>query len=396
MKSRLIERILVVTMLVISIGGIAVLGIWRALGGTPSLDAVRSLAREQRFAQAQDLLDRYLRVHPESVRARLLMAELTTEATNSHPKIALEQLQKIQPDTQKQAALVKFLEGKAQFHLGRYDLSETSWRESLRLDPIVPEAGWALVDLLDKEGRAEEAHRLGMKLHEIETDPVDRVRILLEMCRLDIEVPDPVSQVELFEPLVRQHPEHLPLNIMLGLALTRVNRSEEGLKILEEALKRDPRSPDAWDARLSGLYLASEPDKLFQEFSQLPKELAADPRFAKHQGVIAQNSRDWAQAVRAYSLRLNSSHLTGASATGFASSSVKQAKPPSSSGSTASTRTTKQPTRKCAALTLRGSSQTRLPPSRGMTSISSEAPTTRPSRSSLWAFRRIQSSIAPG
>ena len=301
MKSRLIERILVVTMLVISIGGIAVLGIWRALGGTPSLDAVRSLAREQRFAQAQDLLDRYLRVHPESVRARLLMAELTTEATNSHPKIALEQLQKIQPDTQKQAALVKFLEGKAQFHLGRYDLSETSWRESLRLDPIVPEAGWALVDLLDKEGRAEEAHRLGMKLHEIETDPVDRVRILLEMCRLDIEVPDPVSQVELFEPLVRQHPEHLPLNIMLGLALTRVNRSEEGLKILEEALKRDPRSPDAWDARLSGLYLASEPDKLVQEFSQLPKELAADPRFAKHQGVIAQNSRDWAQAVRAYS-----------------------------------------------------------------------------------------------
>ena len=139
-----------------------------------------------------------------------------------------------------------------------------------------------------------------MQLHEIETDPRDRVRILLEMCRLDIEVPDPVSQVELFEPLVRQHPEHLPLNIMLGLALIRVNRSEEGLKLLEDSLKRNPRSADAWDARLSGLYLASEPDKLFQEFSQLPKELAADPRFAKHQGVIAQNSRDWAQAVHAY------------------------------------------------------------------------------------------------
>ena len=152
MKSRLLERILVVSMLVISMGGIAVLGIWRALGGTPSLDVVRSLAREQRFAQAQDLLDRYLRVHPESVRARLLMAELTTEATNSHPTVALEHLQKIQPETQKQAALVKFLEGKARFQLGRYDQSETSWRESLRLDPIVPEAGWALVDLLDKEG----------------------------------------------------------------------------------------------------------------------------------------------------------------------------------------------------------------------------------------------------
>ena len=143
MKSRLLERILVVSMLVIAIGGIAVLSVWHALGGTPSLDAVRSLAREQRFAQAQELLDRYLRVHPDSVRAQLLMAELTTEVTNCHPKIALEHLHKIQPETQQQAALVKFLEGKAQFQLGRYDQSETSWRESLRLDPIVPEAGWA-------------------------------------------------------------------------------------------------------------------------------------------------------------------------------------------------------------------------------------------------------------
>ena len=99
----------------------------------------------------------------------------------------------------------------------------------------VPEAGWALVDLLDKEGRVEEAHCLGMRMHEVETDARDRVRILLEMSRLDIEIPDPLSQVELFEPLVRQHPEHLALNLMLGLALTRVNRSEEGLKLLEEA-----------------------------------------------------------------------------------------------------------------------------------------------------------------
>ena len=33
---------------------------------------------------------------------------------------------------------------------------------------------------------------------------------------------------------------------------------------------------------------------------KLPKELAGDPRFAKHEGMIAQNANDWPRAVRAY------------------------------------------------------------------------------------------------
>ena len=56
------------------------------------------------------------------------------------------------------------------------------------------------------------------------------------MSRLDIETPDPLSQVELFEPLLKQHSEHLPLNLMLGLALIRVNRTEEGMKLLQSTL----------------------------------------------------------------------------------------------------------------------------------------------------------------
>ena len=228
------------------------------------------------------------------------MAELTTETTNSHPEVALQHLQAIQPVTPKQAALVRFFHGKAYFHLGRYDQAEESWRDSLRLDATVPEAGWALIDLLDKEGRVEAAHELGMRLHGIETDPRDRVRILLEMSRLDIEAPDPLSQVELFEPLVKQHPEHIPLNLMLGLALIRVNRSDEGLELLESTLRHDSASPEAWDAWLSGLHLASEPDRLVQEYSRLPKRIAGDPRFAKHQGMVAEIARNWPRAVQAY------------------------------------------------------------------------------------------------
>ena len=81
----------------------------------------------------------------------------------------------------------------------------------------VPEAGWVLIDLLDKEGRQKEAHRLGMRLHEIEPDPRDRVRILLEMSRLDIEAREArSSRILLLEPVVKQHPENLPLTLALG------------------------------------------------------------------------------------------------------------------------------------------------------------------------------------
>ena len=118
MKSRLPERILVVFMLAISLGGIATLGVCAALSGAPNLDAVRALAREKRFDQAQALLDRYLRAHPQNNRARLLMAELTTEPTHSRPAVALLHLGAIWPDSPG-AALVRFFEGKAYFHLGR-------------------------------------------------------------------------------------------------------------------------------------------------------------------------------------------------------------------------------------------------------------------------------------
>ena len=77
----------------------------------------------------------------------------------------------------------------------------------------------------------EEAHRLGMRLHEEEPDPRDRVRLLLEMSRLDIDQVSPGSQVQLFEPLVRQHPDNLPLALTVGLALVRDSRGEPGRRV---------------------------------------------------------------------------------------------------------------------------------------------------------------------
>ena len=247
------------------------------------------------------LLDRYLRAHPQNNRARLLMAELTTEPTHSRPAVAMRHLGAIWPDSPGQAARVRFFKGKANFHLGRYDLAEAFWREALQLDAIVPAAGWALLGLLESEGRLEEAHCLGMRLHEIEPDARDRARILLEMSRLDIKTPDPLKQVQFFEPLVRKHPEHLPLNLMLGLALTRIDRCDEGLNVLEEALRRNPRSPEAWDAWLCGLSVASKVGKLFQEFARLPAEIASGPNLRSIKAPWPRNARDWVGAARAYS-----------------------------------------------------------------------------------------------
>jgi tetratricopeptide (TPR) repeat protein len=283
-KGRLHKLFWILAAVVLSVGGIARLLIWRTVGPRPSLAEIRGLARARQFGRAQALLQHYLQDHLNNARARLLMADLATQPTNPHPALALEHLNAIRPESSNQAARVKLYEGKAHYQQGRYDLAETCWTEAMRLDSLVPEAGWMLVDLMDKESRTAEAHQLGMRLHEVEPDPRDRVRILLEMTRIDLETPDPLSQVELFEPLVKVHPEDLPISLTLGLALIRVNRSSEGLDILEDTLRRYPDSPEVWDAWLTGLYLASEADKLAKEFGRLPGALAADPRFAKHEG----------------------------------------------------------------------------------------------------------------
>jgi tetratricopeptide (TPR) repeat protein len=300
MKVRMPKAVMIVAAVVLAASGISALGIRHASGRNWSLNEILVLARDQKFEKAQTLLQQYLRVHPHDSRGHLLMAQVATEPSTARPDLALKHLRLIRPQSTKQAALVKFFEGKAHYQLRRYDLAETNWAQALKLDAIVPEAGWALVDLLDKESRTEEAHRLGMKLHEVEPDPRDRVRILLEMSRLDIEVVDPLSQVPLFEPIVQAHPENLPLSITVGLAMTRANRSDDGLKILGEALRRHPDAPEAWDAWFTGLYNASDAEKLAAEFSKLPKEFSSDPRFAKHEGMIAQNAKDWTRAVQAY------------------------------------------------------------------------------------------------
>ena len=109
----------------LSVGGIATLAARRSLAPTPDIAQIRALARAGQFPHAQTLLNRLLQTDPKNERAHLLMAQLTVEPANSHPDVTLRHLRKIRPDGPKQAARLKFVEGKARYQQGRYDLAES-------------------------------------------------------------------------------------------------------------------------------------------------------------------------------------------------------------------------------------------------------------------------------
>ena len=274
--------------------------IWRRMQAPPDLGAICALAREGQFDEAQGLMLRYLRAFPADNRAHLLMAQFAMDRPDAQPRLALDHLGRIRTTLPKETAVVRFSMGKAHYQQKQYVRAETCWEEALEVDPTVPEAGWAMIDLLDFQARLEEAHRLGMRLFEVEPDHRDQVRLLLEMTRLDIDRVAAGSVVQVFMPVWQEHPEHLPLAVAVGLALVRNSQSAEGIEVLRDALKRHPGSAEAWDGWLTGLDEGFQPGLLGQEFARLPRNLAADPRFAKHEGNVAQGAREWPRAVMAY------------------------------------------------------------------------------------------------
>jgi len=283
----------------------------RVLPPAANLTQIRELARNRQFEPAQSQLEAYLLAHRADNSAHLLMAQVATDRPVPQPVLALDHLRKIQPGSSNQAALVQFFMGKAQYQQGRYDLAEDCWREALRLDLKVPEAGWALFDLLGVEGRTVAAHQLGLRLHEIETDPRDRVQFLIEMIRLDIDKTAAGSIVILFQPLAEKVPDQLVIASTLGLALIHDSRVKEGLAILRASLKRHPDSPEAWDASLTGLEDSGEIGEHASEFARLPKPFASSPRFVRHEGLVAQGARDWQAASRAYGRALTEAPYDG-------------------------------------------------------------------------------------
>jgi tetratricopeptide (TPR) repeat protein len=279
--------------------GVLILGPPR-LGGSASLSGLNPLLQADRFDEAESLLTAYLHEHPESAQANMLMAQVALARQDQKPDLALRHLAKVRPHARPAQAIVRLNEGKAFSALGRYPQAEQAWLDALRIDPLVPEAGWALLGLYYVQGRRDDAHHLAMTLHASEPDAHDRVQLLLELLRQDAKTLVEETLVDTLKPIVTDHPEDLHSAIAQGRALVHTSRPDEGLAILRVAVARFAKNSEAWDAMLTGLEEAFRFDELDQALSRLPASLASEPRFAKHRGALAQSRRKWTVAATAY------------------------------------------------------------------------------------------------
>jgi tetratricopeptide (TPR) repeat protein len=291
---------------------LAAWGGWAATRPRPDLARARTLAELRRFDEAETQARWYLRAHPGSSPAHMLLAQILLNRLGgvephqgqlSDPRPAqeaLEHLRQVQPDNPILATLAKLYQGKAEYRLARLDAAEASWSDALRIEPRVPEAGWALLELYYLEGRGDDARRLALRLFEVEPDPHDRAQLLLELVRQDAQPLAPGSVVQWFEPLVERNPNDLHASLALGLALVHAGEIDRGLARLQAAAERRPHDADAWDAWLTGLDDAGQIDGLDEALARLPATLADAPRFAKHRARVAQERADWPAAVRDY------------------------------------------------------------------------------------------------
>jgi tetratricopeptide (TPR) repeat protein len=286
---------------------------WVVFSPPPSLDVARfkDLRSAGRYEAAAKLLESHLERLPGDEHAHLLLAQLLLERPDPAPDDAAEverasqaiaHLESVRASQLRgmDAALVELLRGKALFTLGDWDGSETALARALKLDPLVPEAGWGLLNQYYLEGRAKDAQALALRMHAIEPDRRDRVQFLLELIRQDAQPPDPASLVEVLAPIVAERPKQVRTTLTYGLALVRSSQIDAGLDVLKNFVEANPESVEGWATLLGALDDASRPEVYAQTFAQLPPALANDPRFTRHRARVAQERQDWPSAVASY------------------------------------------------------------------------------------------------
>ena len=225
---------------------------WDYLQSRPSLlDEAIMLAEAEKLDEAEAKVRAYLKKDPDRDAAHLLLSQIILErtVTPSNPtgkrspeaaQEALDHLSRVRPYNPRMAVAFQLSRGKALDRLLRFDEAEVAWLEALKVDPTAPKAGLDLLNLYYIQVREEEARRLALWLFQVETDPHDRVQLLLKLVELDARPPASGSLVRGFEPVVRQRPGELHCALALGLALTRHRRRREGHR---PAPPRDPNPP---------------------------------------------------------------------------------------------------------------------------------------------------------
>jgi tetratricopeptide (TPR) repeat protein len=264
------------------------------------IDEIQSLSRAGKEDLALDKVESYLRTSPADSSARVLAAELALEGSDPETTRILEHLNLVTAADGALLARARVARGKVFYLQQRYDEAEASWLDALRIDPLVPEAAWALLDLYYLEGRDDEARGVALAQHEIEPDARDRVGFLVEIIRQEVEPPDPASLVARFEPAARGQSDAVRPSLVLGVALVRSSRASEGLDILLQAVTRHPDRHEAWRALLTSLESAGDYPRLVEFWNKAPAALRGQAAMARHEANAAQARGDRAMAAAAY------------------------------------------------------------------------------------------------
>ncbi len=203
--------------------------------------------------------------------------------------LALDHLARIKAGDRGTRATVRLNEGKAYSALGQNDRAESAWKEALRLEPRVPEAGWDLLGLYYVQGRREEAHRLGLELYAIEPDPRDRVDCSWSCSARMPSRSAPERLIKTLEPIVHAPSGGPPHRDRPGPGPDPQQPVRRGLAAPARVAIRPAGDADAWDALLRGLDERVGRTRWPWPW-RVPAGLAADRRFERYRAALARSS----------------------------------------------------------------------------------------------------------
>ncbi len=308
----------VICLAVVAVSGAAVVLLARNESLAPSAAEIAALAEAGKLDSAEGKLALLLKRVPDDPGANLLAAQLkmarcehvTNSGIGTDPKpasSALEHLRRVDSPDKKLMSLVKLVQGKANRYLGQLDEAEEAWLEALRLDPMVAEAGWLLLQEYYLQGRTQEARTLALRLHRDEPDPGDRIRYLLEPLRQEVMPPDASSLVLWFEPIVRRDPTGLRANLALGMAFVRAGDANRGMSLLRKMVEIHPRRLEAWSALMAGLDEVGDVKEMSKTLGLLPSEYSNGAWLSLYQGRVAEVEGHWEKASSDYQQALKES-----------------------------------------------------------------------------------------
>jgi len=278
---------------------------WTFLMPRPDLEPARRLIEAGNYPEAKVKLTPILAWAPRNPEVRAAMAEVLLNVDPPEPTEALRLLEGLKPASRGESAFLQVLRGRAYRLTNRPAKAEAAWRDALRLDPLVAEAGWRLIDQFYTEGRDDELRSWALRLHRREPDPTDRVRLLLEAMRPDAEPLAAAGVVAIFKEVVETDPDDRYAALAYYRALAKDGTGiDEALRGLRRIYEQHSSDPASLDGLVYGLIAAGDVDGLSATIVALPPEKASDRSLAFARGWLAEARKDDETAAREYALAL--------------------------------------------------------------------------------------------